>query len=419
MRGPPTCLFRGRSINSPLATRFLRADVKGIQWEFLRGDVARDIEAIDHLLAAALHDRATVHPLPPAARANPATLIERIHYHGVVGLLGDRIDTLGGWPATVFRQIREDAVTQAMWELRHRQLITGVLAALYDAGISTLLLKGTAIAYDLYTVPATRTRGDTDLLIDPRDVGNARAVLETLGFQRMADIADDPDGYALQEVWSFETSHSVDLHWQILNSPALRDVLPLGAAFAERIALPALSPHAFAMERVAMLIHACIHRSMHFTAPYFVDGREYFGGDRLIWLYDIHLLARTLSPSEWIRLRDMAETKGLAAVCLDGLLAAQHFLATPLPHEIVTRLSRAKGDSSPAFLRSRQLGRAWEDLKAVPGLQRKMGYFKARLLPPASFIRDKYPSLASQPLPLLYVRRLINLIRPRSGPHNP
>jgi len=41
--------------------------------------------------------------------------------------------------------------------------------------------------------------------------------------------------------------------------------------------------------------------------------------NHLIWLYDIHLLAKSLSPEQWQRLPAHAHEKQHASLCLDGL----------------------------------------------------------------------------------------------------
>jgi len=109
-----------------------------------------------------------------------------------------------------------------------------------------------------------------------------------------------------------------------------------------------------------------------------------------------------------------ASVKGVSTACFDGLVTEQRFLATTLPASVSTALDAASTASRPsAYLRSRQVGRAWQDLQAISGLQRKFAYFRARALPSTSFIRDKYPRQAGLPLPLLYARRLFDLLRAR------
>ena len=81
------------------------------------------------------------------------------------------------WPAAcASRLIREARMQAAADMLRERELVA-VLAALADAGVATLLLKGAALAYSHYPEPALRTRCDTDVLVatGPPRHGNARA----------------------------------------------------------------------------------------------------------------------------------------------------------------------------------------------------------------------------------------------------
>lgn len=361
------------------------------------------------MLTAALRGRQAAGDALFQADACEPAILERIQYHGVAGLLNDA----GGvacFTATLAAAVRREAMAAAMWELRHRQLVADLLARLADESVSSILLKGTAVAYDLYPNPAARARGDTDVLIDHGDLDRARMTLKGAGWHRVA--GDEP--FALQEVWATRhdgAAHHVDLHWQLLNAPALASLFPVGECFANRRALPRLSPHAFALDRPMMLIHACIHRALHVTAPYFVDGRQYHGGDRLIWLYDLHLLGTALTADEWRRFHALSRVRGLSALCREGLAMARDRIGTAIPDGGPARSDREA--ATPAYLRARQFGRAWEDVKSVSGLKAKAAYFRSRTLPSAAFIRAKYPHLARLPLPLLYLRRMIGLLLPR------
>jgi len=64
---------------------------------------------------------------------------------------------------------------------------------------------------------------------------------------------------------------------------------------------------------------------------------------------------------------------------------------------------------------SRQVGRAWQDLAAKRGVMAKSQFVFARMFPPAPFLRSKYQDMAHRPLPLLYLRRLIEFFRPRGS----
>ena len=179
-------------------------------------------------------------------------------------------------------------------------------------------------------------------------------------------------------------------------------------------ALPRLGPSARAMSRPLTLLHSCIHRAMHLTSPYFVNGVTYYGGDRLIWARDIDLLAAALSQREWQDFAAAAIDQGVAAVCRDGLALAQRTLKSNIPAGVMTLLETVRAEQPSAYLLGAgQARRAWLDFRAIPGWRRKLAYVGARSLPSARFMRGKYPRLANRPLALLHAKRMIDLLRPR------
>ncbi|MFB1488898.1 MULTISPECIES: hypothetical protein [unclassified Thiocapsa] len=95
---------------------------------------------------------------------------------------------------------------------------------------------------------------------------------------------------------------------------------------------------------------ACLHRIANIRT-----GRA----NRLIWLYDIHLLAGTLEPDQWRSLEALARARGFAGLLLDGLLAASARLGTRLPDETVETLrdSAASQWRTPAGFTSERAAR--------------------------------------------------------------
>ena len=366
---------------------------------------------IDALLAAVLRRETPAWPTD----GEPALAVERILYHGIAGLIIERARDLPAWPSEVMAPVHDQAIAQAMWEMRHKPLLAGLLAALADAGVVALLLKGSALAYDLYPEPSARSRGDSDILIAPDDLAETRRLLGQLGF-KLAENDVAGDDLALQEVWIAPGAmpHHIDLHWQLLNAPALAGVMAFDDCAADPLALPRLGPRAMAMNRVATLLHTCVHRAMHITTPYFVDGVTYHGGDRLIWANDIALLASALSEAEWAGFVSTTLGQGVAAVALDGLDIANRRLGAQIPPEVRQCLGEAKREAASDYLlRSGQAGRSWSDLRSIPGFRGKIAYATGRTLPSASFMRSKYPDMVARPLVALYARRVIELLRPR------
>jgi hypothetical protein len=371
---------------------------------------------IDDFLADALVADAAAWPPTWSGAATRDVFLERLRYHGIAGLLLE--NGKNAFPDIVTQELRDQSIAQAMWESRHMQLIGVLLSELAQVDVPAIILKGTAIAYDLYALPHTRSRADTDLLVEEDHLPQARRALSCVGFRREQNFEGRADDLYTQEVWRFAANgpiHEIDLHWQAMNSMALRHALPFDDCAADARALPELHPKALAMARSNMLIHACLHRATNRLSPYFVGETKYYGGDRLIWTYDIHLLSNALSEAEWSHFCSNALRKGLAPICLDGLKFVSQRLGTMVPPYVLERLASANTETraSVYLLRSGPAGRAIEDLKAVAGLSRKARYLVGRALPSASFLRAKYPNSDEVSLPLLYIRRFAELFRKR------
>src|SRR3954454_11715372 len=119
----------------------------------------------DRLLAAALRGVTPEWGVEGAATVDMESVcVTRALYHGIAALLVEGVDQLTDvrWPRGMIAALRQQAVAQAIWELRHRIVLTQLVRALRRSGITPLILKGTAVAYDLYPNPAWRSRGDTD-----------------------------------------------------------------------------------------------------------------------------------------------------------------------------------------------------------------------------------------------------------------
>ena len=366
---------------------------------------------IEQLLAAAITTE-RVCPADWTPRPSIGPVLEAIGYHGVAGLLHERSGVLQNWPTSLRECIRQSALAQSMWELRHKAVLSDLLDRFGSRSIRVLLLKGTALAYDVYRSPVLRRRSDSDLLVPEDHVGTARDELRAAGFLRNSESEPLPEALRAQESWIFNASdgstHIADLHWQVLNAPAFYDTFDFEKLWEARRSVHRFGKAAFAPSLPMMLAHACVHRGFNDCSPYFVAGRTYFGGDRLIWLYDIALIGRAMAGGEWAAFVKFANGKKLSAICLEGIASAEDRFGAFCPIETRTALSR--GPSS-AYLRSGQLGRATMDFWAVRGLGRKSRYALARLLPPGQFVRAKYSDMSSRPLAMLYLRRIADIIR--------
>ena len=88
----------------------------------------------------------------------------------------------------------------------------------------------------------------------------------------------------------------LDVNWKLNNSNFFANKFDFDALYAERTTIPTLGRNAYALSLPFALVHALFHRLNH------IGGGD---GDRLIWLYDIDLLCRKLSPAQWDRFGEL------------------------------------------------------------------------------------------------------------------
>lgn len=334
------------------------------------------------------------------------SLSQHARIHGVQVLLYTRLSQ-GDVPASLLQALHDETVRHTVWELGHQQLLTTTLAALSAIGVEPVLLKGTALAYSLYSDPVARTRGDTDLIIPLHEKERVHEALLALGFERKLGVSGEFVSYQANYVKAAPGGvHSLDLHWKINNSELLSKLFTYDELRRDAQALPSLCQHALGACRVQALLIACMHRSTHRQNPYYTLDEAHHDPDRLIWLYDIHLLAGQLEDHEWTGFLHMADKKGLRAVCLEGLEHARACFHTELAPPIIAALSKPGSVEPPArYLDSGKLNQQWMDFCALASHSRRFRFVGELVFPPAAYMHGKYPGNETSWMPWLYLRR--------------
>ncbi len=149
-----------------------------------------------------------------------------------------------------------------------------------------------------------------------------------------------------------------------------------------------------------------MHRVAHLPAG---------NADRLIWLYDIHLLAQRLTDEQWQQWMMLAEERGVCGPCLDGLRTAQPVFETVLPDEIQRRL-RASADREGWFdprLARKRWRLEWLNFRALPSTTARLRWLGQYLFPDAGYLRRKYGFRHSLGLPWFYGVRIVQGIAKR------
>lgn len=326
--------------------------------------------------------------------------------HGVDCLVRHELKRHGLWPrvpsglaAALDERARHESVLEA---LRRREMAR-VLGAFVTAGIDVLVLKGGALAYTHYAEAYLRPRADTDLLVRKQDVDQAITALGTLGYTRVNSVNNDAVfTQAPFEHVAHSVRHAIDLHWAISNRPLFADVLRFDELMRTAVPVAALGEGVLTLAPVHALLLACIHRTAHHD-----------DSDLLIWLYDMKLLANSLSSKEWDDFLDLVAQKKVMAVCHASLaLAAARVGCNPEARGRIKRLAPpARGSTEPSAAYLGVVGSGLQgmrlDLHATRGAAAKVRWVAGHVFPDAQYMRTSYVATNGLSLARAYVRRAV------------
>ena len=203
--------------------------------------------------------------------------------------------------------------------LRTRHVCSQVLAALNEENIPVICMRGLAVSERLYGDSAyLRPQSDIDLLFHTAQMMDAKQVLWDIGFR--------PD-HAYRNIF-VRGDISLDLHDEPLGIgriQAWEHLTPLRAPdfFAD-------AEHGNLADEEALLI------STKIELPYLCFHAMKHSFERLIWLYDIALLAKKIDADDaWDEVLLGIQKYALKRPCFYALSYVQKHLQAPVPDEIL------------------------------------------------------------------------------------
>jgi hypothetical protein len=337
-----------------------------------------------------------------AAGAAWPRVVELADAHGVAPLLARNLADLEwpGVPSAAREALDAARRLNAARSALHARALAGVLAALAEAGIRALPLKGVALSASLYGDPAVRASADLDVLVQRQSVPRAFRALADLGYAAAghpAAAAPDLDCLAARDLRLVLESNieqvfvspdsagcPVELHWDI----AWR--WPHGAAgIADLWASARLRPFggspALALSPEWEVLYLAVHAARHRWSA-------------LKWLVDVHQICER-GGLDWAGARALAERFGLGDALGLTLGACAALLGTP----------------TPAGARAGSVLRGVDLFPAMPANAPDIwgdALFPARLFGPGA--RTAYLARVLL-VPTLAERRLVRLPRPLHG----
>lgn len=134
------------------------------------------------LLACLPNDRSNFFARAVAVR-DWDRVLRQAEVHGVLGVLHGPLIDLKVLPVAVQDFLEQRRELERLWGAHLCDTLRIVLAAMQDAGVRTIALKGPILAERLHRDGSLRRSGDLDLLVAPTDLPVALRALEALDYQ--------------------------------------------------------------------------------------------------------------------------------------------------------------------------------------------------------------------------------------------
>ena len=269
---------------------------------------------------------------------------------GLTGLVQHKAAVLAEskWPHAIQESITTAARAGLATELVRVRELRGALETLDHAGVYPVLFKGTALAYTVYESPSLRPRQDSDIFVPHDRMERATRALTGRGYGMPLYCGSDSLFYQSEYHYhdTLNVQHVFDVHWKLSVQEQFAELLNYEEMARSSVAVPTLGAHARVAGPLHALLIACIHPAMHHRNE-----------ERLLWLHDVHLLASRLSPEEWGPFVQLAQSKGVAAICASELARARARLGTQVDDSVIQRLESTKeSEPTAAYL---EPGRRW------------------------------------------------------------
>ena len=264
------------------------------------------LAALSGLLRDPATARVGLEHLPPA---QAEALIELARAHGVEAWLAGYAPEALAWQELTAQRPRFIAArARAVGELRS-------VGAVFDSlDCPWVVVKGQALAEDLYPRPHLRYAIDTDVLIGPQHFAQAIDALGGRGWTLLDRnwplfLRTMPGELRLRA----PTGGLLDLHWHLMTQRDVRGSfsLPTADLLARRRSLPSGLP---ALNPVDQIVHLGVHGALS-------------GATKLMWLLDAGLAARVVA--DWGPVADAAHRAHATAALRLVLLRSARWLGTP------------------------------------------------------------------------------------------
>ena len=229
----------------------------------------------------------------------------------VLPLVYERLRSCEASPPDTLERMREFSVAAAMHWVTLQHSAETIIAALTEADVPVIALKGAALAPTVYRFPTLRLVGDLDLLLKEEHLDLATRLLRDMNY-RQQELRLPPGHHHLPAFFD-SLGHRVELHRHIVGDP-LAEQIQVSTLFERARPFRLGKTRALMLAPEHLVVHACLHAAL---------GHSFEG--MLYQLCDIARIARRLSV-DWDRLDREASDWEIETPLYWCLTAAQEMI---------------------------------------------------------------------------------------------
>ncbi len=268
------------------------------------------------------------------AKAHPHALIPLL-YRNLSELCPDRV------PPAVLQQLESDYKVISERNRANTAELIKVLRSMESAGIRAIPYKGPALAALAHGDITLRKFWDLDIVIRPRDIIAAKALLISHGYQwhpfphpypGQVTGRNEARNFRLFNEYDFvhpDTNAMIDLHWCIAPRRFPFDV-DLDDLWEHLVPVRLLDEEIWTFPPEVLLLLLCVH------------GSKDLWWRRIGWTCDVAELLASNPDLDWSYCLELATHTGARRMLLLGLALAHELLQAPLPEQVCTSIRSDK-----------------------------------------------------------------------------
>jgi len=245
-----------------------------------------------------------------------------------------------GIPAAVRARLSRHVAEATARYLIFRRELGRLLVSVAEDGIPLIPLKGLVLAETLYPDPVLRPSSDLDLLVRPDTVRAVDALLQGLGYRRLADAHSWSFDLTYDRATVYQGPHGVrvDLHWSLLSDPRYVWNEAEEATIWERaVRIEVAGEEALSLCPEDLLLYLAAHLAVH------------HGLSGLLWYWDLALLLGQWGDKlDWDAVAARASRWRVRAALYFALLGCERFFDVSAPGPVMSGL-RPRGVRATAL----------------------------------------------------------------------